>query len=215
MEVGGAPTARGSRSSPTRPCYRPTSLPIAKQCEGVNRPLGLAKWAAGGHPPFGAIGATRPWTLATASMTTASGCAGDVWPSTHGEDLLSCASIGSAETACVKACVTPALPRRRSRYPSASGQVLRKPRGRKPRRTPRWSLSAAAMAIDWRWGCDPAARGASSRPRQRTRFACDAPLRRGGERQRSVQARSPRNARSDPLNAMVGVELVDGDRASS
>jgi len=78
--------------------------------------------------------------------------------------------------------VTPALTRRRSSYPSASGQVLHKPRGRKPRRTPRWPLSAAAMAIGWRWSCDPAARGASSRPQRRRRLACDAPLRRGGER---------------------------------
>ena len=74
--------------------------------------------------------------------------------------------VGCSEAEAVKACVTPALPRRRSRYPSASGQVLRKPRGRKPRRTPRWSLSAASMAIEWRWGCDPAACGASSRPRR-------------------------------------------------
>ncbi len=121
----------------------------------------------------------------------------------------------SRATAPVKACVTPALPRRRSRYPSASGQVLRKPRGRKPRRTPRWSLSAASMAIEWRWGCDPAACGASSRPRRRTRFACDAPLRRGSERQRNVRVRSPRNARSDTPDATVGVELVGGDRTSS
>ena len=115
----------------------------------------------------------------------------------------------------VKACVTPALTRRRSRYPSASGQVLHKPRGRKPRRTPRWPLSAAAMAIEWRWCCDPAARGASSRPYQRTRIASDAPLHRGRERQRIVQVPSSRNARSDPPDAMVGVELVDRDCASS
>ena len=50
-------------------------------------------------------------------------------------------------SASVKACVTPALARRWSRTSAASGRVLHKPRGRKPRRTPRWSSSAAVMAI--------------------------------------------------------------------
>ena len=52
--------------------------------------------------------------------------------------------------AVVKACATPALARRRSRALTAGGQVLHKPRGRKPRRPPRWSLGAAAMAIELR-----------------------------------------------------------------
>ena len=41
----------------------------------------------------------------------------------------------------VKACVTPALTRRCSRAFAVSGQVLHKPRGRKPRPTPRWPSS--------------------------------------------------------------------------
>ena len=36
-------------------------------------------------------------------------------------------AVAHGWTASVKACVTPALAHRRSRYPSASGQVLRKP----------------------------------------------------------------------------------------
>ena len=48
-----------------------------------------------------------------------------------------------------------------------AGQVLHKPRGRKPRRTPRWSLGAAAMAIELRRRFDHAARDASSEPRRR------------------------------------------------
>jgi hypothetical protein len=64
----------------------------------------------------------------------------------------------------------------------------------------------------------------ASRPsRQRRAFkavptntaSCGARLRHGGKRQRSVQVRSSNSERSDPLDAVVGVEFAGGDRAQS
>lgn len=79
---------------------------------------------------------------------------------------LSCRPAAKTRTSeTVKACATPALTRRQSRAIDASGQVLHKPRGRKPRRPPRWSSSAAAMAIGSRWRRGAAACDAWSRPR--------------------------------------------------
>jgi len=63
----------------------------------------------------------------------------------------------SSGAALVKACVTPAQPHRRSSTRIAVGQVLHKPRGRKPRRPPRQMSSAVTMAIALRAGRELAA----------------------------------------------------------
>lgn len=115
----------------------------------------------------------------------------------------------------VKACVTPALARRSSHALAASGQVLHKPRGRKPRRTPRWWSGAAAMAIGLRWRGDPIARGASPRPRGLAQVACGAPLCCGSGQQRGILGRRSSSVRSSPAGAVFGVELIGRDGARS
>jgi hypothetical protein len=121
----------------------------------------------------------------------------------------------SAWAARVKACATPALARRWSRALAASGQVLHKPRGRKPRRTPRWSSSAAAMAIGLRWRRNRGACDASSRPLRRARVACGAPSRGSSGLQRGIQRLRSCFARSNPQDAVFGVELIGCDRDGS
>jgi hypothetical protein len=140
-------------------------------------------------------------------------CAGSRLAAALGR-LLSSAAAGWA-TASVKACATPALTRKRSRTLAASGQVLHKPRGRKPRRTPRWPLNAAAMAIGLRRRRDPAARDASSRPRAQVQRACGAPLRCRRGQQRGIRGRRSCSARSNPPDAAFGVELTSVHGARS
>lgn len=90
---------------------------------------------------------------------------------------------------------------------------VHKPRGRKPRRTPRWWSGAAAMAIGLPCRRDPTASGVSSGRCRRTWIVCGEPFRLGGEQQRGIQVRSSSGACSDLPDALVGAELVDGDRA--
>jgi hypothetical protein len=207
----------GRRSTRPRCCslYGPAAVGV---CPAVARPTNVAEGLLGVlefHETDYCLGsAARVWLIRLRSYRasdvdqdreTVSGGFGE-WA--HPSGYLPMA-------AGVKACVTPALARRRSHALAASGQMLHKPRGRKPRRTPRWSLSAAAMAIGLRWRRNRGACDAPSRPRRRARKACGAALRGGIGQRRGIQRPRSSSARSNPPVAEFGVELIGGDGARS